>query len=97
MYNRIGNLQNLQAAINDYHQYTPIRFYPVTSAQKSDGTTAYIRIFYGQGCYSQIGMNRRSAGSYQGQDLSLGQNCDDKGVILHEFAHALGMLVIISY
>ena len=35
-------------------------------------------------CYSSIGMTGNQ------QDISIGQNCDQKGIVMHEMMHAVG-------
>eukprot|EP01084_Bolivina_argentea_P244714 409894_1 len=54
--------------------------------------THWIRVYEGSGCWSYVGRIDNSASSYNGQDLSLGNGCQDLGVIVHELGHALGML-----
>ncbi|PRD30781.1 UNVERIFIED_CONTAM: Astacin [Trichonephila clavipes] len=65
-------------AIKNYHDHTCVRFVPKTD--QSD----YVKIFFGQGCYSQVG---RVGGQ---QLLSLGNGCLYVGTAIHEFGHALG-------
>ncbi|VDO05372.1 unnamed protein product [Haemonchus placei] len=43
-----------------------------------------VNVISGSGCYSKIGM----VGGVQ--DLSLGNGCDQMGIVSHEFMHALG-------
>nr|QNH72390.1 toxin candidate TRINITY_DN29612_c0_g1_i1 [Pachycerianthus borealis] len=72
--------QALTEAFQEYKRYTCVRFVPRTSQED------YLKIFYGQGCYSPIG---RQGGQ---QPLSLGNNCDVRGHVIHELMHALGFL-----
>ncbi|PRD23783.1 UNVERIFIED_CONTAM: nas-4 [Trichonephila clavipes] len=65
-------------AMDDYHKKTCVRFVPRTVE------TNYIRIFPGQGCYSNVGMIGGQ------QPVSLGQGCMFVGTIVHELGHALG-------
>ncbi|GFY69513.1 astacin-like metalloprotease toxin 1 [Trichonephila inaurata madagascariensis] len=65
-------------AIKNYHHHTCVHFLPRTD--QSD----YVKIFFGQGCYSQVG---RVGGQ---QLLSLGNGCLYVGTAIHEFGHALG-------
>jgi len=85
------NIQVFQNAINQYMQDSPIRLIEITPAEKA--TEHWIRIFYGSGCWSMIGrVNRAWQNNYNGQDLSLGDRCDDSlSTVMHEFGHALGM------
>ncbi|GFY21411.1 astacin-like metalloprotease toxin 1 [Trichonephila clavipes] len=69
----------IQAAMNDYHVNTCIRFVPRTTEKN------YIKLFSGQGCYSYVGMINRGE-----QPLSLGPGCLYKGTIVHELGHAIG-------
>ncbi|KFM66189.1 Astacin-like metalloprotease toxin, partial [Stegodyphus mimosarum] len=68
----------ITAAFNNYHSTTCVRFVPRTNQLD------YIRLFAGNGCYSQVGMT----GGPQG--VSLGSGCIFKGTIVHELGHALG-------
>ncbi|CAD6191840.1 unnamed protein product [Caenorhabditis auriculariae] len=44
-----------------------------------------VRVFKGEGCYSDIGMGRGE------QRLSLADGCQQVGTVAHEFTHALGI------
>jgi hypothetical protein len=46
----------------------------------------YVKVIKGKGCYSSVG-KILSLGE---QALSIGNNCDTRGTILHEFMHAFG-------
>ncbi|GIY85431.1 zinc metalloproteinase nas-15 [Caerostris darwini] len=46
--------------------------------------TDYVSLFRGNGCYSMVG---RMGGE---QKLSLANACDQVGIVIHEFMHALG-------
>ncbi|MBB4704376.1 astacin [Sphaerisporangium siamense] len=69
----------LEAAVRDFHGHTCVRFVPRTSEEH------FLRVVPGDGCYSYVG---RSAGA--GQDLSIGQGCEHKGIVIHELMHAIG-------
>lgn len=69
----------IEAAIQDYHRYTCIRFTPYNRERN------YIKFYNGGGCHSPVGMSSR------GNSVSLGQGCHSKGTALHEIAHSLGM------
>ncbi|GFQ87815.1 astacin-like metalloprotease toxin 1 [Trichonephila clavata] len=73
-----GYKQFILDAIKNYHDHTCIRFVPRTDQND------YVKIFLGQGCYSQVG---RVGGQ---QLLSLGNGCLYVGTAIHEFGHALG-------
>ncbi|KAG8185517.1 hypothetical protein JTE90_019771 [Oedothorax gibbosus] len=68
----------LQRGFQNYHDNTCVRFVPRTNQRD------YIRIFYGQGCYSNVG---RTGGQ---QTVSLGNGCLYVGTVVHELGHALG-------
>ncbi|XP_035230606.1 astacin-like metalloprotease toxin 1 [Stegodyphus dumicola] len=68
----------ISQAMDDYHKKTCVKFVPRTLEAN------YIRIFAGQGCYSNVGMIGGQ------QPVSLGQGCMFKGTIVHELGHALG-------
>ncbi|XP_015919212.1 astacin-like metalloprotease toxin 5 [Parasteatoda tepidariorum] len=70
--------KQIQKAMENYHDNTCVRFVPRTTEAN------YIRIFAGQGCYSNVGMIGGQ------QQVSLGQGCMFKGTIVHELGHTLG-------
>ncbi|KAL4224243.1 hypothetical protein ACF0H5_017696 [Mactra antiquata] len=69
---------HIQAAIDEYHQKTCIRWVPRTSE------TDHVVFKQISGCYSNIG---RTGGA---QDISLMGACLRKGSAVHEMMHALG-------
>ncbi|GIY31335.1 zinc metalloproteinase nas-13 [Caerostris darwini] len=73
-----GQTNLIQQAMQDYHSKTCLRFVPRTYEMN------YLRIFPGQGCYSNVGMIGGQ------QPVSLGQGCMLKGIIIHELGHAIG-------
>uniref|UniRef100_A0A0N5C2U8 Zinc metalloproteinase n=1 Tax=Strongyloides papillosus TaxID=174720 RepID=A0A0N5C2U8_STREA len=77
------NQQIVIKALLEIQRETCIRFKQVGSAKvQSSG----IRYFVGQGCNSYVGRIYKD----RFQDISLGQNCYDLGIIQHETMHALG-------
>ncbi|XP_015910257.2 astacin-like metalloprotease toxin 1 [Parasteatoda tepidariorum] len=68
----------LQKAFDQYQKNTCIKFVPRTTEKD------YIRLFPGQGCYSNVG---KTGGA---QPVSLGENCGWEGAIVHELGHAIG-------
>ncbi|GFT11708.1 astacin, partial [Nephila pilipes] len=76
----VGSFSNvIYAGMEQYHRYTCIRFVPRT--QERD----FVRIFFGNGCWSVIGRNGGM------QDLSLGQGCAYVGLVVHELGHAIDL------
>ena len=55
----------------------------VTFVERSS-EASYINIIRGDGCYSQVGRTGSK------QDLSIGSGCGTRGIVAHEFLHALG-------
>jgi hypothetical protein len=54
--------------------------------------TNFIKIIDSFGCYSEVGMQGRE------QVLSLNKTkCLNKGIIIHELMHSLGILFIVNY
>lgn len=70
----------IAAAVADYHRYTCLRF------NKRGRETNYISFYRGSGCTSPVGMQR---GRYN--RVSLATGCWDKGTVLHEVGHSLGL------
>ena len=50
--------------------------------------TFVFRIIKGDGCWSYVGLQPELRGI--GQEVSLGDECWRKGIIIHEFTHVLG-------
>ncbi|KAI6178292.1 Metalloendopeptidase [Aphelenchoides besseyi] len=66
------------SAVNEIHERTCVRFHERTQFDRF-----FLRIYNGDGCWSYVGMMKELA--LMGQPLSLGLECQTKGVILHEF------------
>lgn len=74
----------IMEAMNDYHQYTCIRFIPY-KGEESD----YIRLTAGNtGCWSSVGR----IGGRQDINLQVPGCVTLKGTIIHELMHAVGFL-----
>jgi len=54
---------------------------------KKSGDRNWIRFVKKIGCYSPVGRQYRKRGM---QELSIGEGCNSKGIIMHELMHALG-------
>ncbi|XP_065060849.1 zinc metalloproteinase nas-15-like isoform X2 [Rhopilema esculentum] len=70
--------QVVQQAIDEFNKHTCVKFVPRTNERN------YVRFMVGQGCSSMIGMT----GGYQ--DISIGNYCYYKGIVMHEMMHAIG-------
>ncbi|XP_031548609.1 zinc metalloproteinase nas-13-like, partial [Actinia tenebrosa] len=71
----------IQEAIEEFHKHTCVKFVPRTSEKN------WINFVKKSGCYSSVGKRYWRSG---GQDVSIGQGCAYKGIIMHELLHALG-------
>ncbi|XP_071093479.1 zinc metalloproteinase nas-13-like isoform X1 [Haliotis cracherodii] len=65
-------------ALAEWQNYTCLKF------RRSSTEPSRIRVRNGGGCYSRLG---RTGGI---QDLALAPNCRRKGIVVHEFGHAIG-------
>jgi len=72
--------RQIQAALSEYHAKTCLRFSP------RQGQRNYISFYAGQGCHSPVGMQGRNR-------ISLASSgCQNKGTIMHEIGHSIGLL-----
>jgi len=69
----------IQDAIEEYTRRTCITFRPKNFVDRH-----YVNFYPGEGCTSFIG---RIGGR---QNISIGSECETKGVVMHEIFHALG-------
>ncbi|XP_015916704.2 astacin-like metalloprotease toxin 5 [Parasteatoda tepidariorum] len=75
---QIDAQEPINKAIADYHANTCVRFVKRTNENN------YIKLFYGKGCYSNVGKINGE------QEVSLGAGCWYTGTVVHELGHALG-------
>ncbi|XP_066276693.1 uncharacterized protein [Branchiostoma lanceolatum] len=68
----------IQAAMEEFHRRTCIRFVPRTNEQN------YIHIRKSTGCHAYVGVQGGA------QEVSLGDGCLGKATIMHELMHAVG-------
>ncbi|MFH4982768.1 hypothetical protein AB6A40_009477 [Gnathostoma spinigerum] len=71
----------IASAVADFELYTCIRF-----VERTLGDDDYIYIYPGDGCHSKLG---HVGGK---QELSLGEDCLVKGIVIHELMHALSFI-----
>ncbi|XP_031572670.1 meprin A subunit beta-like [Actinia tenebrosa] len=72
---------HIQQAIAEFHKHTCVKFVPRKNEKN------WIKFVKKSGCYSSVGKIYWKRG---GQDVSIGQGCARKGIIMHELLHALG-------
>jgi len=79
----VNHLSDLMAAFNaavaDFQAKSCIKF-----RKRISSDTSYISMIKGGGCWSYIGRTGSA------QQLSIGSGCQYKGIVIHEFMHALG-------
>ncbi|XP_067136350.1 astacin-like metalloprotease toxin 5 [Centruroides vittatus] len=68
----------LEKVMKGYEKHTCLQF------KKRNNEEDYVRIFKGEGCYSNVGRTGRA------QPLSLGYGCYFPGTMAHELGHAIG-------
>ncbi len=73
-----GDVTTIKAAMKWLEEAANVTFVERSSE------SSYINIIRGDGCYSMVG---RTGGK---QDLSIGSGCGSRGIVAHEFLHALG-------
>ena len=78
-----GDRAAILAGINHWRDHTCIQFTEVAEGS----SVQHIHFYKGKGCYSYIG---KAAGFVQ-QKLSIGNNCAQLGVVVHEIGHAIGL------
>ncbi|XP_069953064.1 blastula protease 10-like [Cherax quadricarinatus] len=74
------NVTAVLAGLQHWMDNTCIRFTPVTNTSQP-----YLIYFYGSGCWSYIGRQATN-----GQNISIGQGCEEVGTVAHETGHAMG-------
>jgi hypothetical protein len=67
-------------AMNQFHEYTCIRF-----REKKESDKDYVSMFKGTGCYATIGRDEDNP-----EMVSLGEGCYFSGTIVHELMHTVG-------
>ncbi|KAJ7358857.1 hypothetical protein OS493_020694 [Desmophyllum pertusum] len=73
--------KNIMAAIEEFHKHTCITF------KERKNERNWIKFSKDKGCWSFIGRLYWRKGA---QSLSLGDKCNNKGIIMHELMHAVG-------
>uniref|UniRef100_A0A7E4ZR50 Metalloendopeptidase n=1 Tax=Panagrellus redivivus TaxID=6233 RepID=A0A7E4ZR50_PANRE len=76
-------MAEFENALNEFHSKTCVRFRP---KRKTD--RYFVKIIRSDGCWSYVGMQTDLADI--GQEVSLGDECWRKGIIIHELNHVLG-------
>uniref|UniRef100_A0AC34RHA3 Metalloendopeptidase n=1 Tax=Panagrolaimus sp. JU765 TaxID=591449 RepID=A0AC34RHA3_9BILA len=76
-------LKEFYSALDEFHLKTCVKFRP---KQKTD--QYFVKIIRGDGCWSYVGMQPDLI--QQGQELSLGDECWRRGIIVHELNHVIG-------
>merc|ERR1712072_595152 len=76
-------MKAISDAVKEYSKLTCIDFVRQRTAPRNQ---YYINFISGGGCYSLLG-KARSRGN---QPISIGNGCGTKGIVEHEFMHALG-------
>ncbi|XP_068743296.1 protein SpAN-like [Montipora capricornis] len=76
-----GYDSTILSAIEEFSKHTCIQWKPRTDEDQ------WVIFVKKSGCYSSVGVNYWRSGS---QDISLGNGCNHKGVVMHEMMHAAG-------
>merc|ERR1719369_518700 len=84
-----SQLSVIESAMQRFVDETCIKFVPKDGNDWKDWGKNYIKIIKRTGCYSYVGMQQNYG---EGQDLSLGEGCVEKGVVMHELIHAVGFV-----
>ncbi|XP_069950456.1 blastula protease 10-like [Cherax quadricarinatus] len=74
------NVTAILAGLQHWMDNTCIKFTRVTNTSQP-----YLNYYYGSGCWSYIGRQ-----ATDGQDISIGEGCDNMGTVAHETGHAMG-------
>ncbi|KAL9956652.1 hypothetical protein ACROYT_G038161 [Oculina patagonica] len=73
---------NVLEAMREIQKVSCVRF-----KDREDGDKHWVKIIKKNGCWSYIGREYNKPGA---QELSIGDGCNTKGIIIHELMHALG-------
>uniref|UniRef100_A0AC35FA70 Metalloendopeptidase n=1 Tax=Panagrolaimus sp. PS1159 TaxID=55785 RepID=A0AC35FA70_9BILA len=76
-------LMEFYSALKEFHTKTCVKFRPKRSSDRY-----FIKIIKDEGCWSYVGLQPELIDI--GQEVSLGDECWKKGIIIHEFTHVLG-------
>ena len=74
------DMVQIRSGINGWNRFSCVNIRPATSSDQYS-----VNVVSTGGCTSMVGTTRR-----KGQTLTLGPGCRYKGVVAHEFGHALG-------
>ncbi|XP_062510447.1 zinc metalloproteinase nas-13-like [Corticium candelabrum] len=77
----------IQWAISEWESKTCIQFARLSLADNDLNSKPHLKITSNKLCHSQIGLQVKAGP----QILSLGPGCEEAGIALHEFGHAIGL------